>query len=125
VAKVSVIMTPPILSTKEWLNKHRMARSKIINMLAKRKHTLALRIKERLERNRELSESDRAYVMKLPRGQHKDYILSKTKHGLLDVNQISELDGMFKFGQSITGVLTRNTRTQRYFSIHYVQNNYP
>jgi hypothetical protein len=106
-------MTPSIQSTKEWLrtydrrsNDHRKARSKIINMLAKRKHTLALKIKEKLKRNQELSQNDRVYVLRLPRKQHKDYILSKKYHGLLDATQVSELDSMFEVRQSTAAYLT-------------------
>jgi hypothetical protein len=70
-------------------------RSKIIKKPEKKKHILNRTIKTKLESNRELSESERIYILSTPRGQHKDYILSKTNHGLLDACQISELDSMF------------------------------
>ncbi|CAD0111108.1 unnamed protein product, partial [Aureobasidium uvarum] len=63
-----------------------------IAIIKKRKHTLGLRIRKKLELNQELSESERAYIERRPRGQHTDYVMSKTKHGLLDAVQASELD---------------------------------
>jgi hypothetical protein len=95
-------------------------RSKIIKKPEKKKHILNRTIKTKLESNRELSESERIYILSTPRGQHKDYILSKTNHGLLDACQISELDSMFDLRRS-TSVSNKHIRTQRELSIHHAQ----
>lgn len=70
-------------------------RSRSIAKMKKRKHILALDIKRKLERDQPLSEIERAYIKRKPRGQHKKYVESTTNHGFLKPNQISELDSTF------------------------------
>lgn len=71
------------------------ALSRLINKLASRKHILAFMTKRKLEQNQSLSDSERAYVKRSLQGEHKVYVLSKTKHGLLGANQVAELNSMF------------------------------
>jgi hypothetical protein len=107
-------MTTLLQSTKEWLRSldrrsknHLKARNKIIKKLVKRKHILSFKIKRKLELNQELSENERAYVLRLSRSQHKDYILSKRKHGLLNADQITGLESMFDSRYSDKASLTK------------------
>jgi len=74
--------------------RQRKARFKLINKLASRKHILAFQIKRKLEQDQPLSDSEQAYIERSPQGEHKNYVLSKTKHGLLDADQVAELDSM-------------------------------
>jgi hypothetical protein len=97
-------MTTSLQPTKEWLRSfdprsknHPKSRTKIINELGKREHPLSLGIKRKLELNQELSENERAYILRRSRKQHKDYTLSRRKRGLLDLNRIAGLHSKFEF----------------------------
>ena len=111
-------MVTSLMSTEAWLRSldrrlsrarrdHRKLRLKYIKKLGKTKHVLGLRIKRKLERNQELSESERAYVLRPPRGEHTDYTLSQTKHGLLSASKISELESTFGLLCFETAMLTK------------------
>ncbi|CAD0084870.1 unnamed protein product, partial [Aureobasidium vineae] len=80
--------------------------SQTIETIKKREHTLALTIRQKLKQNQPLSKSDRAYIERRPRGQHRNYAMSKTKHGLLDAGQISELD---KYSQKAPIIMFRSS----------------
>lgn len=131
-----VIMVTWLMSTEAWLRSldrrlsrarrdHRKLRLKYITKLGKTKHILGLRIKRKLERNQELSESERAYVLRPPRGEHTDYTLSQTKHGLPSAIKILELESTFGLLCFDTAMLTKIVRTQPKVSGHHVQIHYP
>lgn len=88
------------------------------------KHILRHTIDTKLEQNQPLFESEVAYVLRPPRGVHKDYALSETKHGLLNANQVSDLDSMSGLKYPVTAILTV-FRTEPEFSAHHVQVYYP
>jgi hypothetical protein len=111
-------MATPLVSTEAWLQSPSgtpvQTRRKYIAKLGKTEDSLGLNIKRKLELYQELSENERVYVERpLPR-PHKDYILSKTKHGNFTANQSAELDGMSsKFHQGVSNICQVLARSLR------------
>lgn len=89
-------------------------RLRLLAKMRKRKHILGLNITEKLELDRDLSETERVYVERRPRKAKTGYKKSKTKCGLLDADQIAELNGNSRSGCLIfNAILTQVQYTAR------------
>ncbi|KAH0367984.1 hypothetical protein KCU65_g4319, partial [Aureobasidium melanogenum] len=77
---------------------------RLVAAMKRRKHILALKIVQKIERKQPLSEIEWAYMERGPRMQHKPYNPSKTGHGFLTPDQISELE---KLSENVPPILFR------------------